>query len=235
MVVSFFFRFQNDRAAPRRRSPYLSSAQKGMQPLAADGASFYYYADGQRIALQPSLNWVSVKFASTDISRQSAALRNAATPLGSLDQARHIPTPELTLLPVQAGTTVQTLVQGINAMRATPSSFQAVNPVFQMADVEMVPTDQFIATFPSGKSLEDINALNTSLGAEIVEPLLGQENTFVLKVLPGAGLDTLAMANFYQESGAARNAAPDFVRIVQTARNKNASPTQPRRVRWQAQ
>ncbi len=163
------------------------TVQKGIQPLAADGASFYYYADGQRIPLQPSLNWVSVKFASSDISKQSSAVRSSATPLGSLDQARHIPNPELTLLPIQAGTTVQTLVQGINAMRAMPTSFQAVNPVFQMEDVEMVPTDQFIATFQAEKSLEEINAMNASLGAEIVEPLLGQENTFVLKVLPDAG------------------------------------------------
>jgi len=219
VVVSFFVvGFPMSSAGAARAIPVLNrTLQQRMQPLAADGASFYYYADGQRISLQPSLSWVSVKFASTDISRQSAALRNAATPLGSLDQARYIPNPELTLLPVRAGTTVQTLVQDINALRATPSSFQAVNPVFQMDDVEMIPTDQFIATFPSGQSLEAINALNASLGVEIVEPLLGQENTFVLKVLPDAGLDALGMANFYQESGAALNAAPNFVRIVQNS------------------
>ncbi len=202
-------------------------AQKWIQPLAADGASFYYYADGQRIPLQPSLKWVSVKFASTEAAKQSSALRSSATSLGSLDQARHIPSPELTLLPVQAGTTVQSLIQNINAMRATPSSFQAVNPVFQMDDVEMVSTDQFIATFPVEKSLEEINALNASLGAEVVEPLLGQENTFVLKVLPGSGSDALAMANMYQESGAALSAAPNFVRITQSSPEQTsaAQPT----------
>jgi len=223
-VVSLFFTgFPVDGAGTSRAQALLAlpilerSVQKGIQPLAADGTSFYYYADGQRVPLQASLNWVSVKFASTDISKQSAALRSSATPLGSLDQARHIPRPELTLLPIQGGTTVQTLVQGINAMRATPSSFLAVNPVFQTADAEMVITDQFIATFPVEESLEEINALNASLGTEIVEPILGQENTFVLNVLPGAGLDSLAMSNLYQESGAALNAAPDFVRIKQSS------------------
>lgn len=230
VISLFFIGFQvNGTGAARALTlPTLArTLRKGTQPLAAEGASFYYYADGQRIPLQVSLNWVSVKFASSDISRQSAALRNSVTPLESLDQARHIPSPELTLLPVQGGTTVQTLVQGINAMRATPSSFTAVNPVFQMDDVEMVPTDQIIATFPAGKSLEEINALNASLGTEIVEPLLGEENTFVLRVLTDAGLDALAMANFYQESGAAWSAAPDFVRITQNRpeQNSSAQPT----------
>jgi subtilisin family serine protease len=197
------------------------AAQQGIQPLAADGASFYYYADGQRISLQASLNWVSVKFASPDASMQSAAVRNAATPLGSLDQARHIPDPALTLLPVQAGTSVESLVQGINAMRAAPSSFQEVNPVFQADDVELIPTDQFIATFPSGKSLDEINALDASLGTEIVEPVSGQENSYILKVLPEAGSDALSMANYYQESGTALAAAPNFVRLV----HDNPAPT----------
>ena len=58
-------------------------AQKGIQPLAADGASFYYYADGQQISLQPSLKWVSVKFASTEAARQSSALQSSATGPGA--------------------------------------------------------------------------------------------------------------------------------------------------------
>jgi hypothetical protein len=49
---------------------------------------------------------------------------------------------------------------------------------------------------------------------EIVEPILGQANTFVLRVTDQADLDTLAMANLYQESGVATSAAPNFVRIL---------------------
>ena len=229
-VISLFFTgFQVDSTGSALAQGLLTIpaldriAQKGIQLLAADGASFYYYADGQRIPLQPSLNWVSVKFASADIAKQSAALRNSVAPLGSLDQARRIPNPELTLLPVQARMTVQTLVQGINSMRAMPSSFLAVNPVFQTADAEMVITDQFIATFPSEKSLEDINAIDASYGVEIVASILGQADTFVLKLLPDAHLDSLAMANLYQESGLALNAAPDFVRIRQDSPGQSSS------------
>ena len=101
-VVSLFVAgFQVDGKQVTRGSLSLPAlkgiVQQGVQPLAADGGSFYYYAGGQRMALQPSLKWVSVKFASSDVNKQSAALRNAATPLGALDQARHIPNPELTL------------------------------------------------------------------------------------------------------------------------------------------
>ena len=134
--------------------------------------------------------------------------------MGTLDQARQIPNPKLTLLPLQEGLTVQTFVQGANSLRANTGSFLQVNPVFQTEDAEMVITDEFIATFPAGKSMGEINAVNSSHGVEMVEPILGQENTFVLRVLPTTRVDSLMMANLYQESGVAIHAAPNFVRIV---------------------
>jgi subtilisin family serine protease len=230
VVASLFFPgVQANHTVMTRAQEILSlpigntTARTGIQSLATNSGSFYYYADGQRIPLQPSLNWVLVKFASADPAKQSAALRNSGAPLESLSQARLIPNPELTLLPVQQGTTVQTLVQGINSMRAMPDSFLAVDPVFQTTDAEMVITNQFIATFPAEKSLEDINIINSMHSAEIVEPILGQNNTFVLKLLPDAHLDALAMANLYQESGLALNAAPDFVRITRNSPEKGYS------------
>ena len=56
---------------------------------------------------------------------------------------RQIPNPKLTLLPLQQGLTVQTLSQGINALRAKSASFMQVNPVFQTEDAEMTITDEF--------------------------------------------------------------------------------------------
>ena len=191
-----------------------SAGAAAIQPLAAQDG-FYYYAGGQRIPLQPSLNWVSVKFASADPSKQSTAVSNSEVPLEPLDQARPIPHAGLTLLPVQPGVTSQTLVEGVSAMRAMTNQFLAVHPVFETSDAEMVITDEFIAAFPPGKSLEEIHTLNSSYNVEIVEPILGQENTFVLKVRPEAQLDALAMSNLYQESGITLHAAPNFVRIMQ--------------------
>ena len=188
--------------------------QPGIKPLVADGSSFYYYVDGNRVQLIPSLDWVSVKFANNDPAAQSAALQNYGTLVGTLDQASQLPNPKLTLLPLKKGLTVKTLIQGINSLRANAASFLQVNPVFQTEDAEMVITDEFIATFPAGKSMSEINAVNSSNGVEMVEPILGQENTFVLRVLPTTRVDSLMMANLYQESGIAVSAAPNFVRIL---------------------
>ena len=175
--------------------------------------SFYYYADGVRTPLTLSLKWIAVRFASTDPAKQSAALQGSS--VGSLEKARQIPVPELTLLPLAEGLTTEMLMQEINTFRADRSSFLQVNPVFQAKDVEMIITDEFIATFSAEKEKEEIDKLNSSHGVEIVEPIPGQANTFVLRVTEKADLDALSMANLYQESGLATSAAPNFVRVLQ--------------------
>ena len=69
--------------------------------------------------------------------------------------------------------------------------------------------------------MEEIDAINSSYGVEMVEPILGQENTFVLRVSPSSKVDLLSMANLYQESGAATHAAPNFVRIIMASPAEN--------------
>ena len=175
--------------------------------------SFYYYADGARIPLTLSLKWMAVKFASSDPAKQSAALQSSG--IGSLEGARQIPVPELTIVPLREGLTTAALMQEINTLRADRSSFLQANPVFQAEDVEMIITDEFIATFSPEKEKEEIDNFNSSHGVEIVELMLGQANTFVLRVTEKADLDSLSMANLYQESGMATSAAPNFVRVLQ--------------------
>jgi hypothetical protein len=191
--------------------PRAAHAEVRLSRPSAD--SFYYYVDGVRTPLTLSPKWIAVRFASTDPAKQSAALQGSNA--GSLEGARQIPVPELTLLPLAEGLTTEMLLQKINTLRADRSNFLQVNPVFQAEDVEMIITDEFIATFSAEKKKEDIDKLNSSHGVEIVEPLLGQVNTFVLRVTEKADLDSLSMANLYQESGIATSAAPNFVRVLQ--------------------
>jgi hypothetical protein len=193
------------------RLPLAAHAEVALSRANQD--SFYYYDGGVRVPLTLSPKWIAVRFASTDPAKQSAALQSSS--ISSLAQARQIPEPELTLLPLQEGLTTEMLLQEINALRADRSNFLQVNPVFQAEDVEMIITDQFIATFSAEKKKEEIDKLNSSHGVEIVEPLLGQANTFVLRVTEKADMDSLSMANLYQESGIATSAAPNFVRILQ--------------------
>lgn len=79
----------------------------------------------------------------------------------------------------------------------------------------MIVTDEFIASFPAEKGKEEIGQINLSNGVEIVEPVIGQYNTFVLKVTPRTHLDALAMANLYQETHTAVSAAPNFLRLME--------------------
>ncbi|MEO7839260.1 MAG: hypothetical protein ABIU06_07910, partial [Anaerolineales bacterium] len=160
LLVLVFSTFAADNTGAAR-------AHGGIQLMAENGSSFYYYADGDRIPLAPSLEWMSVKFASDDPSKRSIALNNSIA--GSLDQARQIPNPELTLLPLRKGLTIQALVQDINSLRTNTRVFLQVNPVFQTYDAEMAITDEFIATFPLERNMEEINAINTSYGVELVE------------------------------------------------------------------
>ncbi|HNH80343.1 MAG TPA: S8 family serine peptidase [Anaerolineales bacterium] len=177
-----------------------------------DGNSLYYFANGNRIQLTPSLNWISVKFTSDDPVAQSAAVGGFGAMFGPLDQARPILFGNITLLPLKANVTEQALMEGIQSLRADKENFSQVNPVFQTPDAEMALTDEFIATFPSDFSMEDIDAVNAFHNVELIDAILGQDNTFLLRV--AAGTDVLAMANLYQQSGVAIHSAPNFVRIV---------------------
>ena len=181
------------------------------QPLSSDSSSFYYYVSENRVPLTLSLKWIAVKFASGDLSQQSAALKGSIA--DSLEQAEQFSRYGVTLLPVQEGITFEALVEGINLLRANTADFLQVNPVFQAGDTGMIVTDEFIVTFPPEMSMEEINAVNASYGVELGDPILGQENTFVLKATTATKMDTLSLANLYQESGVAVYAAPNFVRV----------------------
>lgn len=196
------------------RSPMPSlSAQEGIRPLPSDGSSFYYYVNAVRVQLTPSLEWISVQFVSPDPTVQAAALRDSiAGPPGRL---RRNPDPQLTLVPLDPGLTVDQLISGINVLRSRPADFVLVNPVFETGNSLMIVTDEFIASFPAEKGKEEIGQINLSNGVEIVEPVIGQYNTFVLKVTPRTHLDALAMANLYQETHTAVSAAPNFLRLME--------------------
>jgi hypothetical protein len=81
----------------------IESAQAlsvGAEPNQENGETLYYFVEGNRIPLTPSLHWISVKF-SDNLSAQTAALENFSPMLGSLDQARPILFGDITLLPLK--------------------------------------------------------------------------------------------------------------------------------------
>lgn len=174
---------------------------------------YYYYLDGARVELTPSFEWIVVKFASADRAIREDVLMSYGSPLGSLDQARDIPPMGITILALQTGLSPRAHTELMEKMRADTINFLLVNPLFYTADAEMAVGDEFIATFPPATSQAEIDEANAAHGVELVQPILGQEQTFVLRVTGGAELDALSMANLYQESGIALHAAPNFIRI----------------------
>ena len=192
----------------------LSFATAKTQTSAPDGA-FYYYYFNDRVPLTVSLKWVAVKFASDKAEEQTAALQNFDNLVEANDKAREIPHPKLILLPLKAGLTIQSLKDGIDSLRKDHSHFLWANPVFQSGNSEeLVITDEFIASFPPEKTRVEIDSINSSHKVELVEPISGQVNTFVLRVSPAVETDSLSMANLFQESGAAKYAAPNFLHII---------------------
>ena len=179
--------------------------------LPLDDSSFYYYVDGNKVVLTPSLDWIMIKFVSADPTEQFVSLKGSIVNLEI--QARQISSSGFAVLPLCKEMTIEKLIFGINVLRADYSNFLQVNPVFQIGETVMIVTDEFTAVFPIEKKMDEIVSVNLSYGVEIVEPILGQANTLVLKVTNKARFDALAMANLYQETGIAEHAAPNFVRI----------------------
>ena len=186
--------------------------QKNFSLLPSDGSSFYYYVGDDRLPLTPSLHWVAVKFVSTDPAERSAALHESI--VDTLKPVRELPDPAWTILPLQENLTAEALIEGINVLRADRARVRQANPVFLAEGAEMIVTDEFIATFPVETGKEDLQSINSAQHVEIVESIIGQANTYVLRVTQESRLDALSMANLYRESGWALESAPNFTRII---------------------
>lgn len=175
-------------------------------------SGFFYYVEGRPVSLSVSSGWVSVRFSSDDPQEQQQALSQAGLSL-SLEQALQISHPRLTLIPLPESFAPQQAAQVAQALRSARQGVEFANPVFETSDAQMVLTDEMVATFPAAMSLEEIDALNAQQGLERVEEILGQPNTFVLRLAGGSKESALEAANRYQQEGFARYAAPDFVRL----------------------
>ena len=186
----------------------------GIQKIASDGSSLYYYKKGDRIQLTPSLDWMTIKFSTDDVTIQSDALQNIES-LANTQQKIQISDTKIILLPLRSGLSIDSLISNINLLRINSDVYSQVNPVLVIDGVEKAITDKFIATFPADKSLEDINTINSSMGVTIDS--IDDQNTitFVLLISPTSQYDSIMMANMYYENGYADEAMPLFIEIME--------------------
>jgi thermitase len=222
LLLSSFFSDSIGMASAQEIFTSTNNASGGVQPLDTDGSSFYYYVDGSRVPLTLSTEWISVKFTTDDVEEQATALEEFNVAVATEDETLEFPHPNFTLIPVRDGIQKNSVVANVNSMRTQKNDFAQVNPVFQVADTQMVVTDQFIATFPVGMTASDIQSLNATHAVEMVGPILGQANTFILRVTSASPLDALGMANLYMESGSVLMAEPDFARVKLTPPNPSS-------------
>ncbi|MFQ3535339.1 MAG: S8 family serine peptidase [Aggregatilineales bacterium] len=188
------------------------AAQDPKGPAAQVGQYFYYY-NGDKVALELSTDWIAVKYQGDALlASQSAA---AASPNISAElPLRETGTPNIALLPLKAGGGEQAALQAIADLRAN-SAFEWVNPVFEVQQGLAIPTQQFIAQFPATATPQARASFNQANSVTVVRQLDGLPGTYVLEVAPSTGKTALEMANFYHESGMVVYAEPNFLQLLQ--------------------
>ncbi len=178
-------------------------------------SDFYYYYLGEqtRLAIEPQM--IAVRFRSTDSVGQAAAV-DQISQLAEVDAVMYHSNPDYAIITIAQTMTQQSNVDLINELRANKSLVVWANPVFDVPGGFSVLTDEFIAQFPPSWSSEQIAAFNTSYGVETLSRLLSNDNAYLLRVnetVTSAGiftLDSMTVANFYQESGQVIYAEPNF-------------------------
>ena len=205
----------NSPAPPYQASQFVQ--QSGF--VALSSSQLYYYYQGQRQPLALASDAIAVQFR-TGNALQQASTAALLSPLIRSTELKAV-TPSYTLLHLNDQVTLQGAVDLVNQLRARKDLFAWVNPVFHVQAGYIVLTDEFIAKFPSAWSYDQIRSFNAGNGVETGSPLLSNDNTYVVRVTDTAnahgllGLDALAMANFYQESGQVVYAEPNFSNLIQ--------------------
>jgi hypothetical protein len=184
----------------------------GIKKIASDGSSLYYYENGERISLTPSLDWMTIKFSTDDLTVQNDALQKIDS-LANIEQKSQLADTEIIVLPLLSGLSIDSLISNINLLRTNTDVYSQVNPVFIIDGVEKAITDKFVAAFSTEKSLEDIHTINSAFGVTIDSVEDQNSNSYVLLIPPTSQYDSMMMANMYYEEGYAVEAMPLFVSI----------------------
>lgn len=169
----------------------------------------YYWYEGKKITLQESTTHRAVRASeplSTDTRRQVAAAVGALSPQST---GRDLGNGILLF---------DTNAQAPRAPAAAMPAAAAELSVFAAADsTSMILTEEFNVQFKPDITRAKIDQFNTQNKVGIVSESQWERNGFVLAVQQDAGMDALAMANRYHDSGLTIYAQPNFVRLMKPA------------------
>ena len=172
---------------------------------------FYYNAKGERVPLRRSSRSVAVAYAAPPPDKNVEAL------IRNDDRLRgFVFSPELTdrnvVLFRRTEAAPLAVEDFVERVKASPD-VRFVTHVLYRGDVAVVVTDEFVVAFKPEVTRAQIDTLNATHGVSVVSALKVAPNTFVLRVNTPPATGALAAANAYFESGLARYAEPNFIKV----------------------
>ncbi len=182
----------------------------------------FYYADGERIPLEVVPDVIAVQFARPE------AIAQAQTRFGELLDGAPVSSPaafagdNFVLMPaggIDPNGAVR-LAQSVETTRDLNVIWS--NPVYRLAEFDLVVTDEFIAGFPPGTPRDVVDAYNARNGVQVVG-MLGAD-VYILRVIRSAGVDALAMANRYEEEDVALYGEPNFYTLFDRSGEPQSQP-----------
>lgn len=192
---------------------YLGSMGKIFCQGNNSGDQPFYYADGEKIFLDASIEHVAVLIKSEiDMGVYVEIVRDAFSD-SIWQRIDEFPRYRVVLFALLDGLSDDQKAQFDNFLQ-DQSEVEKITPVFTAGKEQylMILIDEFIVQFQGDVTQDQIGAFNQQNGAEVVEQDLYEENQFILRVTPGTGRNALELANYYHENNLTLWAAPNFLR-----------------------
>lgn len=174
-------------------------------PAGAAEGKYFYYSDGQTFTLRLSTSRIALRLH----QGQRSAFSASAPSIMRRDTAKHLERENITLFDFKKPVTEDQVESLMQALRQDPS-VALVPLTFASGSTEMIVTDEFIAQFDPSLGEDDIRSLVGSYRVEILKPLEGSKNTYVLRIVGNHALHT---ANAFHRMGGVIYAHPNFLRI----------------------
>ncbi len=166
----------------------------------------FYYSDGKKIQLNPSSEYIAVRFKP---GRSATLSKNFNSMLAS-GRKKQLAKNRLTVFNLKQGIKNDNISKMQNDLRNDPG-IELVAPVFKAKDASMIVTDEFIIQFKPYVSENLVSSLCSSYNVEAVEKVSWSENTYILRVKKG---DCLNTANTFHGLKDVVYAHPNFVRMM---------------------
>jgi len=173
-------------------------------------SGFWYYAEGEKMSLMLATDEIAVGFSEDVSTKQKAKVLDSVNEMVPEGDQSDMDELGIMMVPLEPGLNQGDLLKRLKSLR-NDSAVRYAYPVFELLDARLTMTDQFIARFVEGVTIEEIESLNIDNKVSIIKQMR-MPNTYVLGVKEGD--DSLVMANFYHESDLTLFATPDFIRFL---------------------